>query len=66
MWIVCTAQQTIHIKCQDLLIYFLWKKKKEIYLSLCFKVKHFLIYCTATAHKRINVTEIVFYSYLKL
>ena len=39
------------------------KKEKhlEMYVIGALRVKPFLVYCTATAHKRISVREIAFY-----
>ena len=55
--------QTIHIRCQAL---FSMKKKKRkthrnVFVISTLKIKPFLIYCTATVLKRINVREIAFY-----
>ena len=61
MWIVCYADNS-HQKQSFI---FSEKKKKEntqkCICRQCFKGYPFLIYCTATAHNKINLREIAFY-----
>ena len=37
------------------------KRPKNVFVIRALGVKHFLIYCTATAHKRISVRETALY-----